>query len=388
MYQALRFDMALVGPQLEPKEDVWIVIKDGRISDLGTGAAPVGTKRHPAPVAMPGLVDAHVHLALSGGSNVEAEALAQNGATALSLLNTHAADHLRSGVTTVRDLGSPSNIVLKALARGDLALPHAPRVIGAGAVSSPDGHGNFLAAHAQTLQEYDAHIRAIIALGGRFLKLFATGGVITAGTVPNATQMDRALLIAVCERAHALGLRVAAHAHGDNGIANAIDAGVDTIEHFSYLQSHHLKCLAASGASLVSTIVATERFITSDERHSTTPETLAKIEVHAPHERHALRIAVEAHLQIAAGTDAGTTFNTHGFGMQEQALHFRDAGMDTRETLRSLTAHGATVLGVDSGFLAPGRYADILCLNADPLDDLVALSDINEVILAGSPCHK
>lgn len=303
-------------------------------------------------------------------------------------MRTHATEHLRSGVTTVRDLGSPGNVVLKALAHGDLATPHAPRVVGAGAISSPTGHGNFLAAPAERFDEYDAQIRVIVALGGSFLKLFATGGVITAGTVPSATQMDRALLTAVCERAHSLGLRVAAHAHGSAGIANAIEAGADTVEHFSYLAAEHLGRLTASGTTLVSTIVATERFVTSDARHSATRESLEKIEAHTPHERHALKVAVEAQLPLATGTDAGTTFNPHGFGMQEQAGHLRDAGMAGSEVLRSITARGARVLGVDSGYLAPGRFADILCLNADPLVDLAALSDINEVILGGVPCRR
>jgi imidazolonepropionase-like amidohydrolase len=200
--------------------------------------------------------------------------------------------------------------------------------------------------------------------------------------------MEPSLISEVTEAAHRSGLAVAAHAHGRDGIRNAIEAGVDSIEHFSYLTADEVALLAQSHCTLVSTLVATERFVSSDQRETANPETLAKILAHAPHERAALQQAVRARLPLAVGTDAGTTFNPHGFGMHEQALHLNRAGMDPALVLRAMTVNGSRLLGDDAGYLDVGRRADILCLDADPLEDLGALYKINEVILGGRPVDR
>jgi imidazolonepropionase-like amidohydrolase len=387
MYNAIRFRKALLGPDLEPADNVWMTISDGRITALGTGEGPAGIPGHPAEVAMPGLVDCHVHLALSGGADVEQEARALDSAARQDLIEANAFRHLQSGVTTVRDLGSPDDAVLHAAKGGGLAA-RAPRIVAAGAVSSPAGHGNFLSRWATTRGEYEEAINAIAGLAAHWVKLFATGGVITSGTVPGATQMEPSLISEVTEAAHRSGLAVAAHAHGRDGIRNAIEAGVDSIEHFSYLTADEVALLAQSHCTLVSTLVATERFVSSDQRETANPETLAKILAHAPHERAALQQAVRARLPLAVGTDAGTTFNPHGFGMHEQALHLNRAGMDPALVLRAMTVNGSRLLGDDAGYLDVGRRADILCLDADPLEDLGALYKINEVILGGRPVDR
>jgi imidazolonepropionase-like amidohydrolase len=383
MDNAVRFRKAFLGPGLEPMDDVWMTISDDRITDLGTDGGPVGITRHPAAVAIPGLVDCHVHLALSGGADVEQEARALDSAARQDLIEANAFRHLQSGVTTVRDLGSPEDAVLRAVQGGGLGGARAPRIVAAGAISSPAGHGNFLSRWATTTSEYEEAIDAIAGLAAKWVKLFATGGVITTGTVPGATQMEPSLIRHVTAAAHRSGLAVAAHAHGRDGIRNAIGAGVDSIEHFSYLTADEAALLAASQCTLVSTLVATERFVSSDQRETANPEALAKILAHAPHERAALERAVTARLALAVGTDAGTTFNPHGLGMQEQAQHLYRAGMDPASVLRAMTVNGSRLLGDSAGYLDVGRRADILCLDADPLDDLGALYNINEVILGG-----
>lgn len=383
MQKVYRFRTALLGPGLDPTADVWIATENGRISDIGTGSSPVDVPYHPSAVAMPGLVDCHVHLALSGGADVEAAARSIDAPALHELVLANARQHLQSGVTTVRDLGSPNNTVLAALDNGKFDQSTTPRVVAAGAVSSSNGHGNFLAVHADTIEGYVRAAEEIAARGGTFMKLFATGGVITAGTVPGATQMDKELLLEVCKRARSLGLRTAAHAHGREGILNALEAGVDSIEHFSYLTNQDLPALSGSSSTLVCTLVATERFVNHEDRRNATPETLEKIEAHAPHERLALQTAVQAGVSVAVGTDAGTTFNPHGLGMQEQAGHLVLAGLQPREVLRAITIQGAELLKQESGCLEIGRYADILCLDEDPTADTAALYKINDVILDG-----
>jgi imidazolonepropionase-like amidohydrolase len=388
MHNAIRFKKAFLGPDVEPVDDVWMTISAGLIEDLGTGKGPGDIPRHTSAAAIPGLVDCHVHLALSGGADVEQEARASDPAARQSLIKANASRHLQSGVTTVRDLGSPEDAVLHAVRGGDMGSAQAPRIVAAGAISSPTGHGNFLSRWATTPGEYEEAIGAISGLAAHWIKLFATGGVITTGTVPGATQMEPSLISHVTEATHRAGLAVAAHAHGRDGIRNAIDAGVDSIEHFSYLTAGEAALLAGSRSTLVSTLVATERFVSSDQRETANPETLAKILAHAPHERAALKLAVGTHLPLAVGTDAGTTLNPHGFGMQEQALHLHRAGMDPASVLRAMTVNGSMLLGNGTGYLDVGRPADILCLDADPLEDLRALYKINEVILGGRPAGR
>lgn len=388
MHNAVRFRKALLGPGLDPTDDVWMTISDGLITDLGTGEGPAHIPRHPAAVAIPGLVDCHVHLALSGGADVEQEAKASDPAARQDLIEANALRHLHSGVTAVRDLGSPEDAVLHAVKGGGLGAAQAPQIVVAGAISSPRGHGNFLSRWAVTPGEYEEAIGAIAGLAARWVKLFATGGVITSGTLPGATQMEPSLISHVTAAAHRSGLAVAAHAHGRNGITNAIDAGVDSIEHFSYLTADEAALLAGSRCTLVSTLVATERFVSSHQRETASPEALAKILAHAPHERAALELAVTARLPLAVGTDAGTTFNPHGFGMQEQGLHLNRAGMDPASVLRAMTVNGARLLKDGAGYLDVGRRADILCLDADPLEDLGALYKINEVIVGGRPVDR
>jgi imidazolonepropionase-like amidohydrolase len=187
----------------------------------------------------------------------------------------------------------------------------------------------------------------------------------------------------VVDVAHAGSVPVAAHAHGAAGIANAMTAGVDSVEHFSYLEDVDPGLLAGSRTRLVSTLVATERFVRAADRHRASPEALQKIIDHAPHERAALRRAVAERLPLAVGTDAGTTFNPHGWGMQEQAEYLAAAGMRSPQILRCLTVEGAMLLGQPAGWLEVGRRADLIAVQGDPLTEPHALRDVRDVVIRG-----
>ncbi|MEV8136755.1 amidohydrolase family protein [Microbacterium aurantiacum] len=384
MSSIFTFDNALIGPDLEPVTDAWMAVDDGMISAVGSGRPPAPAAVHRRGFAIPGLIDCHVHLALDGGSDIQAQALAQNRSTGEQLVRRQAPHHLDSGVTTVRDLGSPGNVVLDLIGGCGILDTGSPRIVAAGAVGSATGHGSFLATPAETLDDYVAALDALAERGARAVKVFASGGVITAGTTPGATQMAPELISAVVAAAHERGLRVAAHAHGLDSIRNAIAAGVDTVEHFSYLSPDELAPLAVGTTTLVTTYVATERFVSAPDRAGSNAQALAKILDHDPHERAALGLAVAAGARLAVGTDAGTTLNRHGGGMQEQALHLAAAGLASRGVLRALTVGGAAAVGVAAGALAPGLSADLVCLRNDPLGDLTALREVEAVMLAGA----
>jgi imidazolonepropionase-like amidohydrolase len=379
----LRVRRALLGPQLDATDDVWLTFDGGVISGVGTGEPPRPLPWAPGPILVPGLVDCHVHLAMSGSADVVRELAALDEQGLEDAVRRNAAAQVRSGVTTVRDLGSPNDVVLSL--GEDLSSPgaEAPTVVAASAISSPGGHGHFLARHASTPSEYVDAVEAAASLGARGIKVFATGGVITEGTRPGAPQMSQEELAAVVLAARAHGLDVAAHAHGAEGIRRAVLAGVHSIEHFSHLDDRDVTTVHQSTTWLVSTLVATERFVRDPLREQATPETLAKILAHVPSERASLRRAVTTGCRLAAGTDAGTTFNPHGAGMSEEAELLADAGMPPAQVLRTLTVHGALLLHEPAGWLAVGRRADAVCLDGDPTVEPSSLRDVRAVIVRG-----
>lgn len=383
MRTVFNFGVALLGVELEPVRDAWIAVEDGVIVEVGSRPLEATSHHLDGEFALPGLVDCHVHLALSGGLDIQAEALAVTRENAETMVRKNAALHLANGVTTVRDLGSPGDVVLDLSESGKLEDGDAPRIIAASAIGSATGHGSFIATPAETLEQYIAALDRLASRSVNTVKLFASGGVITAGTEPGSVQMPSNLLSDVVREAHARGMRVAAHAHSAASILNSVEARVDTIEHFSYLDPDAISALNSSASTLVSTLVATERFVSSPDLKHSNRQAAQKIVRHAPHERQALETAVRCGVRIAVGTDAGTTLNPHGAGMQEQAVHLFRAGMDQHSVLRALTRNGAEALAMRAGALAPGMPADVLCLGADALDDVRALSMVERVMLAG-----
>jgi imidazolonepropionase-like amidohydrolase len=379
----VRAGCALLGPNLTPVERAWMTFQDGMIADMGTGRAPAGLIPLAGEVVLPGLVDCHVHLTMSGGADVESATERLTPSTAEELARANARAQALCGVTTVRDLGSFRHIVVdlaKELSRSETP---SPSIVAAGALSRAGGHGHFISTIAAGPDGYASATRELLARGAAVVKVFATGGVITGGSSPGRTQMTLEELQAVVEVAHARSVPVAAHAHGAAGIANAVAAGVDSVEHFSYLEDVDPGLLAGSRTRLVSTLVATERFVRAADRDQASPEALQKIVEHAPHERAALRRAVAARLPLAVGTDAGTTFNPHGWGMQEQAEYLAIAGMGSTDILQCLSVEGALALGAPAGWLEVGRRADLIAVGGDPLGDLRALREVTDVVIRG-----
>jgi imidazolonepropionase-like amidohydrolase len=379
----LRARRALLGPQLEPADHVWLTFDRGIISGIGTGRPPLPLPEAPGAVLVPGLVDCHVHLAMSGSADVVRELAALDHDGLEDAVRRNAAAQVHSGVTTVRDLGSPDDVAVSLERELGALGAEAPTVVGASAISSPSGHGHFLAQHASTPSEYAEAVEAAASAGARGIKVFATGGVITEGTRPGAPQMSQEELAAVVLAARAHGLDVAAHAHGAEGIRRALLAGVHSIEHFSHLDDRDVSAVLQSTTWLVSTLVATERFVRDPRRGEATPETLSKILAHVPFERESLRRAVTTGCRLAAGTDAGTTFNPHGGGMFEEAELLADAGLHPAQVLRTLTVQGALLLGEPAGCLAVGRRADAVCLEGDPTTDPRCLRNVRAVIVRG-----
>ena len=373
----------LLGPDLTPVADGWLRFEGDRIVRAGSGRPPPGLVDLGDGTALPGLVDCHVHLTMNGSEDILAEMASLDPVSATATAVANAGRQLASGVTTVRDLGSWRHLGVGLAAAAEQAGLLLPAIVPAVALAPPDGHGHFLSTLARGPDELRRAVGDAVEDGARAIKIFATGGVITPGTVPGSPQMTPEEVAAVTDAAHRLGVPVAVHAHGTEGILMAARAGADSIEHFSYLDEGTAAAVAASGSTLVSTIVATERFVTDPRIGLAAPETSAKIREHAPSERAGLRLAVGTGLPLAAGTDAGTTFNPHGGGMAEQAGHLTAAGLPPGRVIRALTADGAALLGEPAGVLAAGHRADVLFVAGDALAGVAALRAVRAVVVRG-----
>jgi imidazolonepropionase-like amidohydrolase len=335
---------------------------------------------------LPGLVDAHVHLSFDASPDIEYLARADTPATAALRSAMNARRNLAAGVSTVRDLGSPRGIVIDvARAVGTPLLPTAPTIVAAGQVLTiTGGHGYFMGREVDGPEAVRRGARAEIKRGARALKVIATGGVITEQGTPGATAMTPYELCAAVEEAHKVGLRVAAHAHGTEGIKNALRAGADTIEHASYLDDEAIELFLEGDAWMVSTLIASERLMP----HLDDPEMPAhvrdKLRDHTSQEAASLERAIEAGVRIAAGTDAGTGYNPHG-GLSEQILLLGHHGMAPERALTAATRNAAYAVGLSEthGRLAAGQPADLLVVDGDPFADLAALHNVRAVYLGG-----
>jgi imidazolonepropionase-like amidohydrolase len=335
---------------------------------------------------LPGLVDAHVHLSFDASPDVGALARADTPSTAALRSAMNARRHLAAGVSAVRDLGSPQGIVIDvARAVGTPLLPTAPTIVAAGQVLTiTGGHGYFMGREVDGPEAVRRGARAEIKRGARALKVIATGGVITEQGTPGATAMTPYELCAAVEEAHKVGLRVAAHAHGTEGIKNALRAGVDTIEHASYLDDEAIELFLEGDAWMVSTLIASERLMPHLDDPAMPAHVRDKIRDHTCQEAASLERAITAGVRIAAGTDAGTGYNPHG-GLPEQVTLLRHHGMTPEQALTAATWDSANAIGLAEthGKIAVGRRADLLVVDGDPFDDLGALRNVSAVYLGG-----
>ena len=375
----------LVGPSLTLQPDTLIEWRDGyftRVEKTSEGLIPDGATRLPG-VAIPGLIDAHVHFALDGTPDVVSTLQTLPADLIDQRIRANAALFVAAGITTVRDLGSPQGSVGRLVHNGSLPIPASPRVLAAQAISTPTGHGNFIALHAEEFSDYREIIDGLDPAIHPFLKLFASGGVITSGSDPSGIQMPNQLLRDVTAYAHDRGFRVAAHAHSHASIANCLAAGVDTIEHFSYLDEKLAEAVSDSSSVLVSTYVATHRFAHNPERKGAEPEALEKILHHDSIEASALRIASTIPEKVIAGSDSGTILNPHPTALHESGQLMVEAGFTPHDALMTMTSRSAMALGIDGGMIDVGKQADIVVCERNPAADIGALRKQTRVILAG-----
>ncbi len=317
---------------------------------------------------LPGLVNCHIHLTLSGAADFSADARASEATQALRAV-TNALRGLSAGITTVRDLGAPSDAAIelgRAIARRELI---GPNVVAAGrGITSTGGHGWEIGRQADGADEVRKAVREQIRAGASVIKLFSTGGVLGAGAPPDVVQLTPEETRAAVEEGHARSLRVTTHAHTAAGMRLALEAGVDSIEHATLLDAETIQLCKEKGAALVPTFAALRAILRNT--HRLDAETIERANAVAARHQEGIRAARKAGVVVAAGTDAGTPFNfAEDFGSEVEALV--EIGMTGEEALAAATSVAADVIARrDVGRIREGARADLVAVQGDATSDV------------------
>ncbi|MDB5667150.1 MAG: amidohydrolase family protein [Alphaproteobacteria bacterium] len=378
-----------------------IVITDGRIvsvvgRDGGRPNIPAGARRIDLPgmTLLPGLIDMHVHLASTPLINGY-DRLEYTDAFWPTLAVPNARAMLEAGFTTIRSVGADdySDVAIRQGIE-DGYYP-GPRIVAAGPSFGPTGghcdindlppsivfrdgeHG------VNGPAEVRGRVRELRRRGAQVIKICATGGVFSSNTSPGAQQMGEDEIRAAVEEAHMLGLRVAAHAHGTEGIKAAIRAGVDTIEHASFLDDEAIRMARERGTWLSMDIYNTEYTLSEGERNGVRQENLDKERQVGTRQRESFRQSVRGGARHVFGTDAGVY--PHGTGGRQFRV-MTEFGMTPLQAIQAATSNAAEALGRtnDVGAIAAGRYGDMIAVPGDPLANVRLLETVPIVIKGGN----
>jgi len=340
---------------------------------------------------LPGLIDAHTHITYTPNFGYSRLAIsvprqALNGAR-------NARVTLDAGFTTIRNVGASdfTDVALRdAINAGDVP---GPRMLVSGpALSITGGHcdDNLLPYewHAQAggvadgVEAVQHKTREIIKYGADLIKICATGGVLSHGDNPQASQFTLDEMKAIVADAHRLGRKVAAHAHGAEGIRWASEAGVDSIEHGSYIDDAAIATMKKNGTYLVPTLYLSDWFLANAERIGTPAELIAKGREVMPAARKNVARAFAAGVKVAFGTDAAVY--PHGLNAHEFAVMVK-LGLTPLQAIQAATSNDADLLGwADKiGTIEPGKWADLVAVDGDPLADVTTLERVKFVMKGG-----
>ncbi len=375
-----------------------ITVRGGRIVSIDDGwnenAAGEPTINLAGKTVMPGLIDLHVHLTGDPGGDYWREAV-EPDEWGVVVGAKNARLTALAGFTTVREAGSAQHTAF-ALRRGtDEGIIPGPRIVAAGpALAIIGGHGdvtgfrpeiNAILTSGYTCTgavECAAKVRRAAQNGADVIKITATGGVLSQQGRGLEAHFSDAEMKAIADTAHTLGLKVMAHAHGARGIEAAARAGIDTIEHGTYLDEAAATAMKDNGTVLIPTLMAFQGVTERLGQGIYTPVVEDKIRAVAETARVFMGKAYRWGVPIAFGTDAGVF--EHGRNAGEFALMVQQ-GMSVRDALASATTNAARVLDMENeiGRLAPGFSADIIAVDGDPLTDVRVLENVDWVMVRG-----
>jgi imidazolonepropionase-like amidohydrolase len=399
---AIRAGTLFDGTSRNVARDVWILVRDGRIAEVGPSISiPADAERIDLSgwTVLPGFIDLHTHITM-GPEDLTAPpgSFLYSEYPEYPVLKgaVNARTTLMAGFTTIRDLGAPGTSALAlrdAIAAGLVPGPRIIAGIGLGTTGSHcdpttgmrPGQGNWDGARTYVYDGAGAAevaVRRAVRDGADVIKVCATAGVLSMTDDIGPAQMTPAELDAVISTARMLNRRVAAHAHGLEGIRNAVRAGITTIDHGSVLDDAILAEMQERGTWLVPTMMAYEGVVEMATAGQLPPGPTRKTFAIAPLVRESHRRAFRSGVPVAFGTDAGVF--AHGRNAREFQLMV-ESGMAPADALLSATRNAADALGrsADLGAITAGRIADIVAVQGDPLTDIAVLQRIGFVMKDG-----
>ena len=374
-----------------------VVVREGRIVEIlagyhsGENGVHIDLKSY---FVLPGLIDSHVHLLSESTPHTRLHAVTKSTSDYLVDGIGFANATLEAGFTTVADLGSDPEAIFAlrdGIASGKL---RGPDILAAGIVVAHGGHGDAHGYRAEILNVL-AHpglcsgaddcrraVRQSIQRGADLIKIASTGGVMSNTGSGVEQQMSDAELEAIVDAAHSMGRRVVCHAHGTTGVNAALRAGVDSIEHGTYLDDTSIEIMTKTGTYLVPTLLAGDTVVRQAESTDFLPPAIrAKAMSVGPDLQAAFRRAWDGGVPVAFGTDSGVS--KHGENAREFSLMV-EAGMAPIDVIRSATVWGAHHNDLsDRGSLKSGYRADIIAVASSPLDEISVLESVEFVMKEG-----
>ncbi|MGV3456261.1 amidohydrolase family protein [Sphingomonas sp.] len=397
----------LANPGEAPRGPSTIIIRDGKVVEIRDGfVAPEGGAELidlKDRFVMPGLVDMHVHLWGIGGDPLRDRLTALNRDDEDDMMHAvaNARVTLEAGFTTVRDLGGSARgmrALREGVERGDIA---GPTIVNAGnSISVSGGHADGTngvaevfadAIHKHQINTCDGPedctraVRQQIALGAQVIKYMSTGGVLSNVSGGLGRAMTDAEMKAIIDAAHGLGRKVATHSHAAAGTKAAVAAGVDTVDHGSFLDDEAIALMKKNGTWLVPTMMAPAAALEQARKGLLPPAVIPKAEEAAAAAFASHSKAYAAGVKVAFGTDSGVS--RHGDNAQEFSLMVK-AGMSPAMALKAATRNAAEALGRSNiGSIAPGKDADIIAVAGSPLDDIKRMEQV-EFVMRHGVVHK
>ncbi len=389
----------LAVPGKSPLRNQTIIVEDDRITGVQAGFAEV----EGATVidlrdsfVMPGLMDMHVHLQGQLGPNNDRDALKMSDQLMQMRSVHYAMNTLMAGFTTVRDVGSSPQEMYAMRDAINNGWIDGPRIIAAGGVGITGGHADISGVSPDLMEIYTSPnvcdgpydcrraARNVIKFGADLVKITSTGGVMTERRTGTGQQMEMDELREIVRAAERMGRKVASHAHEEDGIIAALEAGVHSIEHGTYTGPRAIRLFRETGAYLVPTLLAGKTVTTmAVESDFMAPEVAEK----------AIRVgndmagnfekAHKAGVRVAYGTDSG--ISPHGTNAQEAVLMV-EAGMSEMDVIVSATINAADLIDMSDaiGTIESGKFADIIAVDGSPLEDISELLDVAFVMKGGT----
>jgi imidazolonepropionase-like amidohydrolase len=376
--------------------DQAILIEGDRIKEVGAAASVTSHAPQNARVidlsnatVLPGLIDCHTHLTSDLGGQEQSMSIPRQALRGAR----NAKVTLEAGFTTVRNVGAAgyADIALRdAINAGDIA---GPRISASGpSLGATGGHAdvNTMAPEFHYKAEGIADgvpgviqkTREVIKYGADCIKIVATGGVLSKGDSPDAGQFSDEELRAIVTEAHRLGRKVAAHAHGAAGMKQAILAGVDSIEHGSFMNDENMQLMKEKGTYIVPTVYLMDWFMENHKRIGVPDYMVEKANMVMPAARQNLARAFKSGVKVAFGTDAAVY--PHGLNGREFAVLVK-LGLTPMQAIQAATVNAADLLGWSGriGTIEAGKFADIIAVSGDPTADATTLERVSFVMKGG-----